>query len=123
MFQTLLTRPPSVNTCFATDFRTRRRFASKKYVLWQNTTEVLSMLQSARMIMGKVTIEYRLGPTGSKRKTDVMNYEKPITDMLVKAGVIEDDHLVQRGTLMWDDKVPVGMVQVTVNKWREDDVQ
>ena len=49
-----------------------------------------------------------------KRRRDVANYEKAVSDILVTAGVIEDDSLIEEITLRWAD---VEGVEVTITEY------
>lgn len=115
----MIPRPPSVNACFATDFRTRRRFATKAYSEWKLEVLALILPQVKHKFDCKIAVKYRLGREPDKRRRDLGNYEKPTTDVLVEAGVIQDDCLIQEQLLQWTDDVPRGMVEVTVTMWGE----
>ena len=43
---------------------------------------------------------YSLCPP-DRRRRDVFNYEKAISDFLVYQGVISDDSLIHKGTVQW----------------------
>lgn len=100
--------PPTVNTAFATDFKTKRRFKSKAYTDWL-TAATLAMGGDAPMLDGPVVVKYTFtkprNKDGSENKTkrDLGNLEKPVSDFLVKMSVIEDDSFIQRMELAWGE--------------------
>lgn len=65
-------------------------------------------------VKGPINIVYRVGKEPDKRKRDLFNYEKALSDMLVKIGAMEDDSLIQHGTMMWCETVPAGFVDITI---------
>lgn len=67
-------------------------------------------------LSGKLKITYNYGREADKRRRDLMNYEKPLTDFLVKNGVMHDDSQIEHAELRWDDSVPAGMVDITVQQ-------
>jgi len=109
--------PPSVNTAFATDWKTKRRFKSKAYTDWI-TAATLAMGGNAPMLDGPVVVKYTFtkpkNKDGSENKTkrDLGNLEKPVSDFLVKMSVIEDDSLIQRMTLCWGDTAKGCLVEI-----------
>ena len=119
-YQNRFPRPPSVNTCFATDFRTRRRFATKAYQDWKLESLHLGMA-GKKTIKGLVKVTFRFGREKDKRRRDVNNYEKPLNDMLVELGILEDDCMIQDQRNLWTSSVPAGMVDVIVEEWKGED--
>ena len=103
----LLPFPPSVNGLFATDFRTRRRFATKRYQAWQTQAGVALLQQPHARLTGKVKVTYALGRP-DKRKRDAFNYEKAISDLLVRHEIIQDDSDIDDGRIYWADDVKNG---------------
>jgi hypothetical protein len=79
-----LPMPPSANTMFATDFKTKRRFLSKEYAAWKKEAgrALIEQWQAAEgPVIGKpyaVHIELNLN-----HQADIANREKAITDLLV----------------------------------------
>jgi Holliday junction resolvase RusA-like endonuclease len=115
--QMLLPIPPSVNACYATDFKTKRRFKTKKYKTWSNEDAYEAWLKSNRgSTKGKVIIRYDFGRFPDKRKRDVLNFEKPLSDFLTSMGAFEDDCKIERADIGWDDKVETKMVLVTIEE-------
>mgnify|MGYP000079352359 FL=1 len=63
--------------------------------------------QKTTLITGKVEIEILL-TRPDKRRRDVANFEKAVTDFLVDSGVLEDDCLIERNTQAWIGEVVKG---------------
>lgn len=110
--------PPSVNDCYGTNFATKRRFKTKRYESWENQAmgEFFQQKRNLQMVEGKVNLHYRIGRAKDKRARDLGNYEKPLSDFLVKCRMIEDDSLVQTIMLEWRDDVPHGRVEIEITK-------
>ena len=95
--------PPSVNGLFATNWKTKRRFPTKKYEEWKVEAEGLFWKQKhlvPEKFINPVKVTISL-ERPDKRKRDVANYEKAVTDFLVKMGVLEDDSLIHSNTQEW----------------------
>jgi Holliday junction resolvase RusA-like endonuclease len=114
-----LPRPPSVNALFATDFKTRRRFETKEYSKWKAYAGQLVMLQHRPNICGPISIIYNFGKMPDKRRRDVMNYEKGVSDILVSMDIIEDDSFIQAAVIRWSGEIEPGMVKIEVYKCEE----
>lgn len=80
-------QPMTVNQCWQ-----GRRYRSKKYDAYEK--EVLYSLPRHATIQGDVMIEYLFG-TPYALQSDVDNFIKPITDILVKKRYLKDDTQVQ----------------------------
>lgn len=90
MISFTLPLPPSVNKCYATDFRSKRRFKTKAYTAWEN--EALKALEEGKTIYRitgdewlKVTYTFYTPlfyKNGNKQKVDVANFEKALSDFL-----------------------------------------
>ena len=95
--------PPSSNSIWRA--YAGRNIASASYRAWQK--DALGSLLGQRWPV--VTGPYAITITAErpdKRRRDVANLEKPVSDALVKAGVVRDDSDAQRVTLQWSDKPP-----------------
>mgnify|MGYP003680851693 CR=1 FL=1 len=103
--------PPSVNGLYATNFKTKRRFKSKKYTEWGNLA--LCHLNGVPSIHGKVKVLDEVGRP-DKRRRDVANYEKAVSDTLVTADILDDDSLIEEITLRWAD---VEGVEITITEY------
>lgn len=104
--------PPSANTLFPTS-RSGHRFKSVAYKSWE--LKAASVASKAPKSPNAFVLEawYYIGRP-DKRKRDLANYEKAVTDFLVKWGVMEDDYLIHKLVMQWDDSVPKGMVRAVI---------
>jgi len=89
--------PPSVNGLYPGK---ARRFKSRRYRNWIHEADVALLQQDFKPVEGMCEVHYKFGRPDA-RKRDVFNFEKALTDYLVSAGVIEDDSLIERGTVEW----------------------
>lgn len=106
--------PVSVNAMFA-DGKTRRH-KSQRYCDWLLEAGYQLNRQKPQPIKGQVVLSYALGEILDGRRRDVGNYEKGVTDLLVKHGVIEaDDHrIVREIKLRWSREVTG--VEITISE-------
>jgi crossover junction endodeoxyribonuclease RusA len=98
MFTLYLPYPPSVNGLYSGK---ARRFKSPKYKEWLK----LAGLQNKRegeIVLPPYAVTYTF-KRPDKRKRDVANLEKAVSDFLVSCKFIEDDHLIDRITLQWGE--------------------
>lgn len=100
-----LPMPISVNAMFA-DGKTRR-FKSQRYADWIAEAGYALRSQRAPQIKGQVHLSYLLQEGLDKRRRDLGNFEKGVTDLLVSHGVIEadDGRIVREITLRWSKMV------------------
>lgn len=105
--------PISVNAMFA-DGKTRRH-KSQRYADW--VVEAGYALKSQRPIPvpGPVRLLYEVQEGHDKRRRDLANTEKGVTDLLVQYGVIEGDHgqIVRELRMVWNREVKG--VRVTIS--------
>ncbi len=94
--------PPSANTAYPTNFKTKKRFKSKKYQEWLNVCLSEIGIHAPVLVTGRVVCIYTFGRP-DKRRRDVENYVKPVSDLLVAAGIIEDDSLIDKLTIQWGE--------------------
>lgn len=94
--------PPSVNGLYDGGKNTSRRFISDRYKAWQDDAYYALLGQRHRSHRHKepVQVVYTFSPP-DKRRRDVFNYEKAVSDFLVKHRIIEDDSLIERGVVQW----------------------
>jgi crossover junction endodeoxyribonuclease RusA len=95
--------PPTTNNLFMNVGK--RRIRTGRYDLWiaEATVEVL------RQRPEKVTGPYCLTLVATRpdrRARDLGNLEKPVSDLLVKCGVVRDDSDAQEIRLAWADCEP-----------------
>ncbi len=100
-FHCLLPVPPTTNSLFATNWKTKKRFKSKGYEDWE--VEALRAFTSQfphgyPTIKGRAHAHFRFH-FSADHKRDIANFEKAITDFLVNMDVIEDDCLIDRMVL------------------------
>ena len=96
--------PPSVNNLFPSG-KTGKRFPSAQYKAWQAHARYALHNQRFAIVPGRVEVHYAFARPDNRRR-DVGNYEKAVSDFLVEQGVIEDDSLIQRMRLEWDETKP-----------------
>jgi crossover junction endodeoxyribonuclease RusA len=96
--------PPSVNGLYSGGMNTKRRFTSDKYRAWQDMAYIALLQQPARMDRhtGPVQVIY-LFSQPDKRRRDLANLEKAVSDLLVKHLIIEDDSHIKRLHIEWCD--------------------
>jgi Holliday junction resolvase RusA-like endonuclease len=104
MLELTLPRPPSVNGMYATNFKTKRRFKSKKYSEWLLASEAALMTQRLEGFLGPIQVDIAVGKQ-DKRKEDISNRIKAVEDFLVSHKIIEDDSLITRVSAWWDKKI------------------
>jgi Holliday junction resolvase RusA-like endonuclease len=107
----LLPMPPSANSLYPGK---QRRHKSAVYKAWIKEAGLEVLAQGRKRIPGKVEVVYELGRPAGRRQQDAFNREKAASDLLVNLGVIEDDSLIERGTVCWSDEVPPGRVRATI---------
>ena len=97
--------PPTTNNLF-NNKRSGGRTKSQNYRAWLSAAGGKIMAQRVawplKCISGPVDVVITLGKPDN-RKRDAANYEKAVTDLLVKMGVIDDDSLIQSNTQEWGD--------------------
>ena len=105
----ILPLPPSVNNCFASNWKTKRRFKSKAYTKWIKAS--LKAVEGQSLTYwpnGSLKIEIGIAKplnkdgTETKRKMDLDNRVKPIFDLMTELQVWRDDSQVDHLTVYWD---------------------
>lgn len=92
-----------------------RNIKSEAYRDWENLA-----ICGAYYVGGDakyVTGRYKLlveAQRPDKRRRDIGNLEKPLSDLLVSLGTVEDDCLAEEITLRWVKEDLGGMVRMTV---------
>lgn len=101
-----LPMPPSVNACFATDFKTKRRFITKAYAQWKKDAADALARQwaayGAPSVHRPVAIRLRVGLNFTG---DILNREKPVTDLLVAVLDMPDDRYIDRYLVERDQSI------------------
>lgn len=80
--------PPTTNKLYANAAKGRRK--ASNYARWITGMGTELLTQRPAKHHGRVRVRYVFG-FPDRRKRDVFNYEKSITDLLVRHGVIPDD--------------------------------
>lgn len=95
--------PPSVNSCYATNFVTKRRFKTKKYEEWERDAFLALQKQPKKKITGDewLAVGYYFyfplyNKNGSKKVKDLENYFKSLSDFLGTQISGFDDHKIKR---------------------------
>ena len=96
--------PPTANNLFPSG-KSGKRFISPEYKAWKQLAGYTLNTQHPKPVPGKVAVAYEFRKP-DKRRRDCFNLEKAVTDLLVDAGVIGDDSLIEEGTVRWVYDVP-----------------
>ena len=93
-------RPPPLSACF-TNHKQRGRVKTPRYRAWETLcAPTMQKVSEAEKFVGTVAVKYRFKRT-DRRKRDLGNLEKAMSDILVKHGIIEDDSLIVDLHLAW----------------------
>lgn len=91
--------PPSVNMLFR-NVPGKGRVKTKRYLTWQRAAQNEILSQKPEYIPGPVSIEI---VCRRNTRADIDNLAKGPIDLLVSAGVIDDDRNVERLSICWGD--------------------
>lgn len=109
---TLPEPPPSANALFAN--AAKGRVMTTLYRAWLTAAiQDLRQVQHAPLVKGRIKVAYVIERPKTARRVDLGNFEKALSDLLVKAEVIEDDSLIEEIILRWGD---VKGVQISVGQ-------
>jgi len=87
-----LPTPPSTNSLFATDFKTKRRFISKEYAAWKkNVSDILGRYVSLPKLEKPYAVHILVN---INHRSDVDGRAKAVLDALTEASLIIDDRWV-----------------------------
>ena len=102
--------PVPLSACF-TNVKGRGRVTTARYKAWTETSLWLIKSQRVKPVDGPVSIYVRL-VAPDKRHRDAGNCDKAVCDVLVKAGIIQDDsnRYVRRLTYEWQEEGPACLV-------------
>jgi len=107
----ILPYPPSVNRLWRTT-KTGGMYSSKPYKDWVKHAEwALQGQVKGKQITGEYTLEI-VAVKPDKRRRDLGNLEKAVSDLLQKAKVIEDDYLCQDIHLRWAKSGPECLILI-----------
>ena len=87
-----ISKPISLNNVYGNSKSGRRK--TKEYRAWMFQTSVEIRSQSVRRVEGNYQLELHVGNKCSR--ADIDNLIKPISDLLVKLGITEDDAKMKR---------------------------
>lgn len=112
-FETILPMPPTINSMFPGNGK--RRWRSLEYKGWViRAAQELSRQHTQIIPMtGRLEVVYRFA-FKDKRRNDLANREKALSDFLVDQGVIEDDSLIDDMRLVRMPRMRDAQVYVTV---------
>ncbi len=109
-FTCMLPMPPTSNNLFPSS--ARGRFKSKSYREWIALAEITAAAQQWNMTLrGPIRAKYTLH-FSDKRRRDVANFEKAVTDFLVAQNVLEDDCQIDEFHLVRGENVESAYVDV-----------
>ena len=91
--------PPSVNNLFL-NVAGRGRIITPKYKAWIDLCLWTLAARRLSPVKGRFAITIN-AVRPDRRKRDLDNLAKPILDVIVKAGLVDDDSLAQRITMAW----------------------
>ena len=97
-------------------------FRSTEYQAWIAEAQGCWLQQKSKQEHKTIKGEYCLSIKAArpdKRRRDIGNLEKVVSDLLESMGVIEDDCLANRITMEWTTEITDGIL-VTVSKWSGD---
>lgn len=119
---TISEMPPSANSLRKSFIRGDKVFSAKsdKYAAWREA----ALWEIANQKVGRIQGPYSLSIAvqrhwRSKRARDIDNVIKPISDTLVKAGIIDDDFLAESIFAKWADNLDGNAVVVIVQQAEE----
>jgi crossover junction endodeoxyribonuclease RusA len=98
MTELKLPYPPTANSIWRSG--RRRTYRSEKYRAWLSRASWEAKLQCPGKVIGPYELTMRVSRP-DKRKRDLDNLLKPISDLLCTIGVIEDDSLCRRILAEW----------------------
>lgn len=100
--------PPTTNNLFAGK---TRRFKSRRYKEWSDEAGRAIAAQNPPGFACPVAVTYSYGRP-DKRRRDIGNLEKAVSDSLVDTGVLADDSLIEKLTLQWCEDVTGCRVEI-----------
>jgi crossover junction endodeoxyribonuclease RusA len=95
-----LPMPPSINAAYANGGNKRGRHKTAAYTTWEHLAG-LCVKDIHRAGYGSYSLSVALRKP-DKRRRDLGNYEKCLSDFLVAHGIVKDDSFCERISLQWD---------------------
>lgn len=103
--------PPSVNNMFINGKAGKGRFLAPRYRAWKTEAGYLARSQSKEHIAGPFAVQIN-AVRPDKRRRDIDNCIKPIVDLLVSLGFVEDDSEMQTIQASWVSQGPAIWVAI-----------
>lgn len=103
--------PPTTNNLFFN--AGKRRVRTKGYDAWLEEAAAMIAQQKPAKVAGPYVLMIRANRP-DRRARDLGNIEKPVSDLLVKCGVVRDDSDAQAILLTWTDAAPARPTTVAV---------
>ena len=97
-------RPPPLSACFTDPAGRKGRVKTKRYRDWERLCAPRLRAVKETMV-GDIAVQYRFART-DRRKRDLGNLEKAMSDILVKHEIIEDDSKIVDLRLIWTGSEP-----------------
>ena len=113
LIQINLPIPPSANALFANS-HDGGRHCTVQYEAWKTAAGWELLAQKPGRMTGAYEITIEVARPTTRRRMDVANREKAISDLLVKHRVVTDDSLAEAVTMKWGEGF--SGVRVTVRK-------
>lgn len=105
--------PPPLSACF-NNAKGPGRLKSKRYRAWiEHCSWALNNIRD-HLVAGPVNVTYLI-QRPDKRKRDLGNLEKALSDLLVSMGIIQDDSLIVDLRLAWSDSI-AAPVEITIER-------
>lgn len=82
---------PPTNNQLHTNVYMKGRVISGKYRAWQDNYPPMGLVKPKSPITEPFKMTYHIIKHKDKRRRDLANYEKALTDSLVKHGIVKDD--------------------------------
>lgn len=92
-------RPPTTNNLYLNVYR-KGRIVAPAYRTWQNNCHPTTMTLPESPIADRFSLHYYLVKPDN-RKRDLANFEKALTDSLVKHRIIKDDSQMNKLVMQW----------------------
>lgn len=99
--------PPSTNNLYR-NLRAGGRVKTARYKQWLTAMHLQIAAARAPIFTRPVAVRYTFARP-DRRRRDLGNLEKPVSDLLVAAGVLADDSLIHMIHLEWVRGAPVSV--------------
>jgi crossover junction endodeoxyribonuclease RusA len=114
MIKLQLPFPPSVNAAYGNGGNKRGRHKTAVYKTWEKLAAI-GVKDSHRQALGPYSISICL-ERPDKRRRDIDNYVKVLSDFIVAHGIVKDDSLCERLSMTWGVGLPspcIVLIQVS----------